>query len=388
MGSRSPVVIFRDVAFCWQRRFSEASQTPLAGAAWGPLAPLWRPLGEFDQRRALQGASGRSSRCLTARWRIFATAKRHSAAHAAALEGRLEEICGARGVEYLGSVDANSAEVVERARKVDLVVIGGYDGILKGPVLEAPLHGVINTHLGVLPLNRGCCPTMWAQLHLGADDTGGRLATATSGAGGGVGIFMQALGVGAEIDFGGTLEVYVADPALGGLLDTNRCVYDALSEAAAARFAATLDAFEAGEPLGRCEGREAYHRKGMPNDAWLSFHWSGPFLRRFSLALDFAPYLPGRCRVASAGGEGEGEISVSVEGECEVPAGAAAAVGEVLRSAGDELHVRTARGAVLCRLRRGPLPPAGSVLSSGRPPGEASAGPCRHPIDELFLGFA
>ncbi|CAE7851767.1 fmt [Symbiodinium microadriaticum] len=55
--------------------------------------------------------------------------------------------------------------MVDRASRTDLVVIGGYDGILKKPFLSAPKHGVINTHLGLLPQNRGCCPTLWAQLH-------------------------------------------------------------------------------------------------------------------------------------------------------------------------------------------------------------------------------
>merc|ERR1712217_186016 len=74
-------------------------------------------------------------------------------------------------------------------------------------------------------------------------------------------------------------------------------VYDALADQAVARFAATLDRFEAGEQMQACAGREAYHRKGMPNDAWFSFYWSNAFLVRFSLALDFAPYLPGRVRI-------------------------------------------------------------------------------------------
>merc|ERR1712085_197961 len=95
---------------------------------------------------------------LVTRYKVaFATSKHKSAKHADHLDSALERLCKLHGIEYLGSVDANSADIVERARQTDLIIIGGYDAILKRPILEAPRHGVLNTHLGVLPLNRGCC---------------------------------------------------------------------------------------------------------------------------------------------------------------------------------------------------------------------------------------
>ncbi|CAK9092956.1 Methionyl-tRNA formyltransferase, partial [Durusdinium trenchii] len=186
-------------------------------------------------------------------------------------------MCKAHSVPYLGAVDANSPELVDRAALTDLVVIGGYDGILKKPFLDAPRYGVINTHLGLLPLNRGCCPSLWAQLH---------------GLSQGYTTYL----VGEAVDHGPILDLYEA-PSLGGLLHTNRHVYDALAEAAVRRFGEALWRLGEGHALKRCEGLEAYHKKGMPNDGWLSFHWSHEFILRFSLALDFAPYLPGRARL-------------------------------------------------------------------------------------------
>ncbi|CAE7500705.1 fmt [Symbiodinium sp. CCMP2456] len=227
---------------------------------------------------------------LASRYEVaFATAKKHAAAHATGLDQKLESFCLSKGIPYLGSVDANSTSMVDRASRTDLVVIGGYDGILKKPFLSAPKHGVINTHLGLLPQNRGCCPTLWAQLH-------GRPQGFTT--------YL----VGEAIDHGPILDMFEA-PGLGGLVQNNRQVYDELAQAAVQRFPAALERFSAGEELARCQGVDIYHKKGMPNDGWLSFYWSDDFLIRFSLAMDFAPYLPGRTRVE----EGGEAIALAVE---------------------------------------------------------------------------
>ncbi|CAJ1367629.1 unnamed protein product [Effrenium voratum] len=294
----------------------------------------------------------------------FATAKKKHTAHASGLDTKLEKLCMVNRIPYLGSVDANSAELVARAGETDLVVIGGYDGILKKPFLEAPRHGVINTHLGLLPLNRGCCPTLWAQLH---------------GLPQGYTTYL----VGEAIDHGPSLDRYEAPASLGALRDDNRRVYDALAEAAVGRFAAALKRLESGKALKPCSGPEAYHKKGMPNDGWLSFFWTDEFLLRFSLALDFAPYLPGRTRQ-----EHGDEIFLAIlSSEAEpVPAAPSAVVpGTVLEVIGQDLTVKTTEAAVRCRLRKGPMPELGSVLASGRPESDAEGG-CAHPIDADFSG--
>jgi len=296
---------------------------------------------------------------LASRYRVlFATAKAHSVPHAEGLEGELCTFCASNGIEYLGAADANSEEIVKRSRATDLVIIGGYDAILKGRILDAPRHGVLNTHLGVLPLNRGCCPTLWAQLH--------KLPQG----------FTTYL-VGRAIDHGGVLDSYMTDALLGGVRDNNRVVYDTLAREAVARFSAALDRFERGDPLRACDGEEAYHRKGMPNDGWISWEWSDAFLRRFSLALDFPPYLPGRTRI-----QGQQEaISLSVEGPF-IPdtADKTKPAGSVLRHYGEEdIVVRTRECAVRCRVRSGVKPAVHAQLCS-----LGSIG--RHGIDLDFCG--
>lgn len=326
-------------------------------------------------------------RVLAARYEVaFATAKWKRPGHAEGLSEQLAAFCRAQGIEYLGAVDANSPEMVKRAQETDLVIIGGYDRILKRPILEAPKYGVLNTHLGVLPLNRGCCPTMWAQLH-------------------GLPQGYTTYHVGTAVDHGAILDRFEAGPELGGLKDTNRDVYDCLAQEAMGRFAAALERFESGAELLPCEGREAYHRQGLPNESCLSFHWSNEFLRRFSLALDFRPYLPGRTRILAADKDMASDGAaiflaiLAADGifqdrfACSEPAALSAElarwrdceVGEVLAAKEEEgggpptVLVRTREGALWCRVCRGPAPAVGERL-------ESLGGQGVHPIDLEFAG--
>jgi len=297
----------------------------------------------------------------------FATLKQKSAKHADALASSVEDLCRERGIPFLGSVNANSSEIVERAAETDLVIIGGYDAILKEPILEAPRYGVLNTHLGVLPLNRGCFPTMWAQIH-------------------GLPQGYTTYQVGRAIDHGAVLDLYEADASLGGLTQTNRQVYDELARRAVERFAAALDRYERGQTLAPCRGLEAYHRKGLPNDGWLSFHWSNAFLRRFSLALDFSPYMPGSTSV----GDSEEKLFLAIEDLDEDALRASidpsvtlsdCAIGQVLSCKDASITVRTQGGAFGFRCVGGAADSVcvGCVLRSRGNIGS-------HPIDLLFAG--
>ncbi|OLP93994.1 hypothetical protein AK812_SmicGene24021 [Symbiodinium microadriaticum] len=256
----------------------------------------------------------------------FATAKKHAAAHATGLDQKLDT--GKACIPYLGSVDANSSSMVDRASRTDLVVIGGYvawplplcahdktdddddddddvggdddyDGMAVAQNLrrfeEASEPWVLPNSLGpaawlmaygVAQLFPGCsaCPEINGKK--GIHYVPGRLDADSS------------LQVGEAIDHGPILDMFEA-PGLGGLVQNNRQVQ---------RFLAALERFSAGEELAPCQGVDIYHKKGMPNDGWLSFYWSDDFLIRFSLAMDFAPYLPGRTRVEA--------IALAVEAAC------------------------------------------------------------------------
>eukprot|EP00927_Polykrikos_kofoidii_P017829 TRINITY_DN18169_c0_g1_i1.p1 TRINITY_DN18169_c0_g1~~TRINITY_DN18169_c0_g1_i1.p1 ORF type:complete len:382 (-),score=50.13 TRINITY_DN18169_c0_g1_i1:14-1159(-) len=323
---------------------------------------------------------------LVSRYRVaFASTKAKFAAHADGLTERLKSFCDAHSIEFLSSVNANSDEVVARARQTDLVVLGGYDAILRKPILDAPRYGVLNTHLGVLPLNRGCFPTLWAQLH---------------GLPQGYTTYL----VNTEVDFGAVLDSYENND-IGGVRDVNGDVYDVLADQAVGRFCAALERFERGCALAPCTGdREAYHRRGLPNGGWLSFHWSNSFLLRISLALDFRPYLPGRAAVLSEGGSAAVDVVAATSAEAVVPQGprivslavegpydmacsvaTSASVGEVLESEADVIIVRTREGAVRCRVRSGQPPGKGARLSSGPPCGHEDVASA-HPIDVNFAG--
>jgi len=152
------------------------------------------------------------------------------------------------------------------------------------------------------------------------------------------------------------------------------------------RFGATLDHFECGALLQPCSGTEGYHRRGLPNDGWISFHWSNYFLRRFSLALEFSPYLPGRSRIIASGNPSEvGEqVSLSVASAQTLSSPVDGIVGEVLASSDGMLTVQTREGTARCLLRGGPLPSPGALLLSGRPPDSDGGAACAHPIDAAF----
>ena len=95
----------------------------------------------------------------------FVTSKSKPVLHALNLENELKNICNKNRIQYLGNVDANTPNIIKKSASVDLCILGGYDKILKKEILSAPKHGFINTHLGIIPENRGCNPSMWAILN-------------------------------------------------------------------------------------------------------------------------------------------------------------------------------------------------------------------------------
>ncbi|CAE7220560.1 unnamed protein product, partial [Symbiodinium pilosum] len=118
----------------------------------------------------------------------------------------------------------------------------------------------------------------------------------------------------------------------------------------------------------------------MPNDGWLSFYWSDSFLLRFSLALDFAPYLPGRTRL-----EEDGEaIALAIDSLCLDSQEEEAAIGEILEVGEASLLVNSRCGVLRCRQLTGGPVAKGLVLLSGRPREQAES--CCHPIPWDFDG--
>jgi methionyl-tRNA formyltransferase len=55
-------------------------------------------------------------------------------------------------------------EVLEhlRALKPEIMVVVGYGQIIPQPVIDIPLHGIVNVHASLLPKYRGAAPVQWA----------------------------------------------------------------------------------------------------------------------------------------------------------------------------------------------------------------------------------
>ncbi|NDV20235.1 hypothetical protein GO013_12520 [Pseudodesulfovibrio sp. JC047] len=206
----------------------------------------------------------------------FATSKRYPAAHVSEFERSFQYLCKDANVSYLGARNVNDEDIVDRACDVDLVILGGYDGIIHKPFIEA-VHGeVYNTHLGIIPYNRGCYPVVHALM---ADDVAG----------------FTTYRVTPEIDSG--LIVH-QNKTLIRSEDTAKTLYDRLCRFVVADFSRTLDKILTGwKPQIPLYPGQFYHVQGMPNDRWISWEWRGDFLLRFSRALNFPPYPgPRTCR--------------------------------------------------------------------------------------------
>jgi len=199
----------------------------------------------------------------------FVTSKSKPVLHVIGLEKELKRICNRNKIEYLGNVDANSSDIIKKSSQVDLCILGGYDKILKSEILSAPKYGFINTHLGIIPQNRGCNPSMWAILN-----------NIQQGA--------TTYFVNEKIDKGSIIDIQCLDD---NSLNSYEA-YQALSEKVSDHIVGCIGKVERGDPFLKPEGKERYHRSGMPNDGYISWSWSLEFIKRFSDSLIFPPYRP------------------------------------------------------------------------------------------------
>lgn len=236
----------------------------------------------------------------------FATSKFKKVPHIKKLELELESYCNERGIPYLGNVDAN--ECINRCKEVDLCVFGGYDKIVGKEFLEAPKYGVINTHFGLLPENRGCNPVMWSILE-------------------GKPLGFTTYFVSEKIDAGQTIERYQYSGS--GRL-TSFEAYNILCDIAVDRFPDVLKRIE----------ESVYHKAGMPNDSWIDWNWDNDYLLRFSDALYFPPYPGARAIVNGK------EVEVRILRACSYKG----KVGEVLGINHEGVVVGTRESSVLCEM--------------------------------------
>jgi folate-dependent phosphoribosylglycinamide formyltransferase PurN len=76
----------------------------------------------------------------------------------------LRQLARRYGIPIFSTRNPNSDGIVDRIRSLDpdLIVICYFDHVVRRPLIEIPRCGVINIHPGLLPLNRGPVPNIWA----------------------------------------------------------------------------------------------------------------------------------------------------------------------------------------------------------------------------------
>ena len=200
---------------------------------------------------------------------VFATGKSKEAKHTRSISELFSKLCLENNVNYLGNVNVNEKKFINLSKTVDLIVLGGYDKILKKEIIDAPRIGIINTHLGLIPQNRGCNPVMWSLLR--GESQG-----------------YTTYFVNEKIDDGKILDMQVVDCE-----DMNAFfTYKKISKICSKNIMKTLSMIEEGYLGIEPRGLHVYHKQGMPNDGCVSWAWTNKFLMRFSKSLDFSPYLP------------------------------------------------------------------------------------------------
>ncbi len=203
---------------------------------------------------------------------IFATNKSKKVPHVSSIERQFVKYCYDNQISFLGNVNANDTEIINLAAKTDLCIIGGYDRILKNPIIKAPKRGIINTHLGLIPENRGCNPTMWAIL----EDIPQGFTT----------YYLNE-----NIDHGEIIS-RVSDKTLVNM--TSKDVYDRLTQLAIEDFPFTLEKIKKNQSLGIPDSKGRYFKQGLPNNGYISFTWEKNYIKKFSDALWFPPYEPAK----------------------------------------------------------------------------------------------
>jgi methionyl-tRNA formyltransferase len=199
----------------------------------------------------------------------FVTSKSKPVLHVLNLENDLKKVCNKNKIEYLGNTDTSMSNIIKKASKVDLCILGGYDKILKKEILSAPKYGFINTHLGIIPQNRGCNPSMWAILN-----------NIQQGA--------TTYVVNEKIDQGSIIDIqYLDDNTLNSYE-----AYQALSKKASDNIISCIEKIEREDPFLDIDGKERYHRSGMPNGGYVSWSWCLDFIKKFSDSMIFPPYRP------------------------------------------------------------------------------------------------
>ncbi len=212
---------------------------------------------------------------------VYTTSKRKKREHSDLLEDELKMLCDDNNIPFLGNIDVNKHVDELSSYNVDIVILGGYDGIIKNDFLcKGSKHGIINTHFGLIPKNRGCNPTMW-----------GILENQSQG--------FTTYFCNNKIDSpdpNSIIDIFEIDVKERS---TSEQIYNILCEKSINRFPMVLNALKTGNYdmskiniLNESDKykNSKYHVKGLPNDSYISWFWRCIFIQRFSDSQVFRPY--------------------------------------------------------------------------------------------------
>jgi len=199
--------------------------------------------------------------------------------HSDELEIELKEICKKNNLNYVGNIDINThIETFNILKKTELAILGGYDKIVKDNIINIDGLKIINTHLGVIPYNRGCNPTIWSILR---DEIPHGFTTYL---------------VNKNIDFGKILDIY----EYRNDNITSRDLYDELVNESVKRFDKIILKIHNNEYINideKLKDKRYYSKQGMPNDGYINWSWDVKNIKKFSNALVFPPYKPCKTRL-------------------------------------------------------------------------------------------
>ena len=209
---------------------------------------------------------------------VFATTKSKESTHADSLYEEYKKICIDKNIKLFEHTNINNDDDIKHHLKdTDVALIGGYDLILKKDIINLPKLGVINTHFGLIPMNRGTNPSMWSILN---DRVGGYTTYL----------------VNEKIDYGEIIEQKVVDVEDN---ETSYSLYMKLCELAELNFPELLGKIHnwKWEKVLPFSNLNNYHKAGMPNDRWISWGWKSKHIYRFHNALTFPPYPTCRTKI-------------------------------------------------------------------------------------------
>jgi len=221
---------------------------------------------------------------------LFATTKSSFSQHAEQFVKPITTLCKKNKIPIFTNANVNNETKIQSlVAQTELCIIGGYDKILRREILSLPKIGTINTHLGIIPENRGTNPVVWSIL------SGGKAGYTT-------------YIVTPDIDLGDIIDQQFITINKN---DSAISLYNKLCDLAEIKFPTIFKKLYNGKTkfVKPKSKKNIYHKAGMPNDRWICWEWNSEFIYRFYKSLIFPPYKTSRTRLLNSDYEFEIQIN-------------------------------------------------------------------------------